>query len=225
MAATQNDFNPEWLVTGFQFSDFDGFARTYDQEQFAHAYGLGVLTPRPMEKPGVPESLQSFDWYWGETQGTYAATTVGWMSFIYGAMQAAGPKLTPKTVQQGLFSVPATGGASNDTVSFQTGYGRTVGLPYDEYLGLGTDVEMVWWNPDLQTNGTNAVAVFPGKGRFMYLNDGKRFSFGQFPKQEPKFFDESASLYEFPPEDQFEDGEVPAPNPCTGCPSQGGAAG
>jgi len=223
-AATENDYHPEWIVTGYQFSDFDGFARAYDQEQFANAFGLGVLNPRAKADPAVPAPLESFNWYWGETNGTYAATTVGWMSFIYGAMQYAGPQLTAKNVQKGLFSVPAAGGASDGTVSFQTGYGRTVGLPYDEYLGLGTDMTMIWWNPELQTNGTNAVANFPGKGRFMYLNDGKRFSFGQFPKQEPKFFDESVSIYEFPQELAFTTGEVPAPNPCTGCPSQGGSS-
>jgi hypothetical protein len=221
-AATSNEYEPEWIVTGFQFQDFDGFARTYDQEQFAHAFGLGVLNPRAIEEPGVPAPLESFNWYWGENQGTYAATTVGWMNFIYGAIQYAGPTLTSKNVQRGLFSVPASGGASDGTVSFQTGYGRTVGLPYDEYLGLGTDVEMIWWNPELQTDDTNAVKNFPGKGRFMYLNDGKRFSFGQFPKKEPKFFDESVSIYEFPQADAFPTGKVPAAVECTGCPSQGG---
>jgi hypothetical protein len=221
-AATSNDFSPEWIVTGFQFSDFDGFARNYDQEQFAHAFGVGVLTPAPIPDPNKPPPLGSFEWYWGKTQGTYAATTVGWMSFIYGSMHYAGPKLTAANVQKGLFSVPAVGGASNGTVSFQTGYGRTVGLPYDEYLGLGTDVEMIWWNPDLETDGTNAVANFPGTGRFMYLNDGKRFSFGQFPKSEPEFFDESASIYQYPPGDAYASGQVPETTPCTGCPSQGG---
>jgi N-acetylneuraminic acid mutarotase len=144
------------------------------------------------------------------------------MSFIYNAMHYAGPKLTVANVQKGLFSVPAAGGASSGTVSFQSGYGRTVGLPYDEYLGLGTDLAMIWWNADLQTDGTNAVANFPGKGRFMYLNDGKRFSFGGFPKSEPQFFDESASIYEYPPGQAYATGQVPATMPCTGCPSQGG---
>ena len=222
-AATDNRYYPEWIVTGFQFQDFDGFARTYDQGQFAHAFGLGVLNPRPMEDPNTPAPLESFNWYWGESQGTFAPTTVGWMTFIYGAIQYAGPKLTAKNVQKGLFSVPASGGASDGTVSFQSGYGRTVGLPYDEYLGLGTDVEMIWWNPDLETQGANAVANFPGKGRFMYLNDGKRYSLAQFPEKEPKFFDASASIYEFPRENTFRGGKVPELNPCTGCPSQGGA--
>jgi hypothetical protein len=219
-AATDNRYDPEWIVTGFQFQDFDGFARTYDQDQFAHAFGLGVLNPRPIEDPSTPAPLESFNWYWGENQGTYAATTVGWMTFIYNAIQYAGPELTARNVRKGLFSVPASGGASDGTVSFQSGYGRTVGLPYDEYLGLGTDVEMIWWNPDLETQGTNAVANFPGTGRVMYLNDGRRFSLGQFPEQEPAFFDEAVSIYEFPRQDAFASGKVPALNPCTGCPGQ-----
>jgi hypothetical protein len=222
-AATSNDYRPEWIVTGYQFQDFDGFGRSYDQEQFAHAFGLGVLLPRPKPDPNVPAPLGQFEWYWGKNQGTVAPTTTGWMGFIYGAIQYAGPKLTAENVQKGWFSVPASGGASNGTVSYQTGYGRTVGLPYDEYLALGTDVALIWWNPDLDTNGTNAVETFPGKGRFMYLNGGKRLSFGQFPKSEPKFFDESASLYEFPQAEAYETGKVPASNPCTGCPSEGGA--
>jgi hypothetical protein len=221
-AATANNFKPEWVVTGYQFQDFDGFGRSYDQDQFAHAFGLGVLTPQPQPDPNVPAPLGQFEWYWGTKQGTTAPTTIGWMSFIYGAIQYAGPTLTADNVRKGLFSVPAAGGASDGTVSFQTGYGRTVGLPYDEYLGLGTDVELIWWNPNLQTDGSNAVANFPGKGRFMYLNGGKRLSFGQMPKSVPKYFDESASLYQFPQAEAYQTGKVPASNPCTNCPSQGG---
>jgi hypothetical protein len=222
--ATENEFGPEWIVTGYQFQDFDGFARTYDQDQFRHAFGLGVITPRAVAPPGSALPQGDFDWYWGTSQGTYTATTMAWVTFVYRAMQYAGPKLTPQNVKKGFFAVPSVGGASDDTVSYQTGFGRTVGLPYDEYLNLGTDMQLLWWNPDLQTDGTNAVERFPGKGRFMYLNGGKRYSFGDFPKTEPKFFDESASLYEFPAGDAYVSGEVPETMPCTGCPSQGGSA-
>ncbi len=221
-AATQSRYFPEWIMTGFQFQDFDGFARTYDQQQLRGAFGLGTLNPRQVEDPAAP--VDAFNWYWGTEQGTYAQTTVGWMTFIYNAIQYAGPNLTPGNVKKGLFSVPATGGASDGTVSFQTGYGRTVGLPYDEYLALGTDAEMIWWNPDLETRGTNAVENFPGTGRFMYLRDGKRFSLGQFPKREPSFFDESRSVYEVPRARAFAGNALPAPTPCPGCPSEGAAA-
>jgi len=102
-------------------------------------------------------------------------------------------------------------------VTFQTGYGRTVGLPYDEYFGLGTDVAMIWYNPDI-TGGANAVASAVGTGKWMYLNDGHRFSFGSFPKN-AKFFDMSASVAEVPRTATYEKGVAPVPNPCTGCPS------
>jgi hypothetical protein len=223
-ASTENEFNPEWIVTGYQFQDFDGFGRTYDQDQFRHAFGLGVITPRPVAAAGSTLPQGDFDWYWGTNGGTYTATTMSWVGFVYRAMHYAGPKLTPENVKKGFFAVPAVGGASDGTVSYQTGFGRTVGLPYDEYLNLGTDMQLLWWNPDLVSEGTNAIAGTPeNKGRFMYLNGGKRYSFGDFPKTEPKFFDESVSLYEFPAGDAYPSGTVPAAMPCAGCPSQGGS--
>jgi hypothetical protein len=146
------------------------------------------------------------------------------MTFVYNAIQYAGPDLTPRNVRKGLFSVPATGGASDGTVSFQTGYGRTVGLPYDEYLALGTDAAMIWWNADLETQGTNAVENFPGTGRFMYLADGTRFSLGRFPVREPRFFDDARSVYEVPRARGFAGEPAPGRTPCTACPSAGAAA-
>ena len=38
-SATGNEYSPEWTVTGFQFQDFDGFARGADQTQFATRSG------------------------------------------------------------------------------------------------------------------------------------------------------------------------------------------
>ena len=57
----------------------------------------------------------------------------------------------------------------------------------------------------------------------MYLNDGQAVLVRALPEEEPKFFDESASIYEFPQAKAFPSGEVPAAIECTGCPSQGGS--
>ena len=142
---------------------------------------------------GAAATLGPFQWYWGTKQGVSNPTTNGWMGFIYSAIQYAGPKLTAANVQKGLFAVPAVGGASNGTVTFQSGYGKTVGLPYNEYFGLGTDVEQIWYNPTL-SGQANAVPI-QVHGKFEYLNNGKRFSFGQFAKTktDPPFFDSSKS--------------------------------
>ena len=217
-AATRQEYRPEWIITGFLFHDFDGFARGFDQEQMAHAFGIGVLPP---SYEGSESSTGIFEWYWGPKQGSYAAATQGAMSFIYSAIQYAGPTLTPNNVEMGQFSVPATGGASNGTTNFRSGYGKTVGLPYNEYALLGTDRNLAWWNPDI--NGpANAVAALVGKGKFMYLNGAKRYGYGQFPDKPPTFFDESLSVAEVPRSSNFENGIVPADNPCTGCPVNAG---
>jgi hypothetical protein len=217
-AATKQEYRPEWIITGYLFHDFDGFARTNDQQQMAHAFGIGVLPP---SYEGSESSTGIFEWYWGNNQGSYAAATQGAMSFIYSAIEYAGPTLTPKNVEQGLFSVPGVGGASDGTTNFRSGYGKTVGLPYNEYALLGTDRNLAWWNPDI-SGPANAVASLAGKGKFMYLNDGKRYGYGQFPAKEPKFFDASVSVSEIPRSSNFQDGVVPPANPCAGCPVNGG---
>jgi hypothetical protein len=217
-AASTQEFRPEWIITGFLFHDFDGFARGFDQEQMAHAFGIGVLPP---SYEGSESSTGIFEWYWGPKQGSYAAAFQGAMSFVYSAIQYAGPTLTPNNVEKGLFSVPATGGAANGTTNFRNGYGKTVKMPYDEYALLGTDRNLAWWNPDI-SGPANAVATFVGKGKFMYLNDAKRYGYGEFPEKQPKFFDESVSVAQIPRSSNFQDGVVPADNPCTGCPVNGG---
>jgi hypothetical protein len=217
-AATSNNFKPEWIETGFQFSDYDGYVRNWDQDQASHAFGIGVLNPLVT---GASATTGAFQWYWGTKQGVISAGGNGFFGFIYGALQYAGPKLTVENVKKGLFSRPAVGGASDGTVTFQTGYGRTVGLPYDEYFGLGTDVEMIWYNPNV-TGGANAVASAVGKGKWVYLNNGKRFSFGSFPKG-AKFFDNASSVDQVPLVSTYAGGVAPAPNPCgPSCPVTNG---
>ena len=217
VAATSQDYSPEWIITGYLFHDYDGFGRTNDTEQMKHAFGVGVLPP---VYEGSVSSTGAFQWYWGTGQGNAGTSYSGGVGFIYQALHYAGPNLTAQNVKKGLFAVPSTGGASDGTTNFQAGFGRTVGVPYDEYALLGTDRNLAWWNADL-TGGANAVATAVGTGKFMYLDGAKRYGYAQFPKQQPKYFDESASVAEIPRSSSFADGVVPPDNPCTGCPSSG----
>jgi hypothetical protein len=218
-AATSQDYFPEWIITGYLFHDYDGFGRSNDQEQMKHAFGTGVLPP---VYEGSVSSTGAFQWYWGTSQGNSSTALSGGVGFIYQAIHYAGPTLTAKNVEKGLFSVPSSGGASDGTTNFRSGFGRTVGMPYDEYALLGTDRNLAWWNPDI-TGGANAVATAVGKGKFMYLDGARRLGYGQFPTKQPKFFDEAASVSEIPRSSSFADGVVPPDNPCTACPVNGGS--
>jgi len=44
-AATRQQYSPEWIITGFGYTDFDPFGRGFDQEQMKHAFGIGSLSP------------------------------------------------------------------------------------------------------------------------------------------------------------------------------------
>ena len=101
-----------------------------------HAFGLSVLSPYIADAPAY---LDLFTWYWGKTQGNTWSITNGLFNAVYTYIQYAGPTLTAQNVKKGLFSVPASGGAATGTIAGQTGYGKTVGLPFDEYALFGTD--------------------------------------------------------------------------------------
>jgi hypothetical protein len=182
-----------------------------------HVFGLGNL-PLYVDTINDPQRAW-FNWYWGGNQGIYSAATFGTLHQLNGAVSFAGPKLTPKTFQQGMFSMPLRGGAASKQLqSFMTGLGPTPGLPYNVYSQVGLDYAIMWWNPDI--TGKGKILFDEGKGRFMYVDGGKRYAVGvdgaEWKKGEPKLFDPSVAIA------QFE--ELPASDtvpefPCKGCPS------
>ena len=98
--------------------------------------------------------------------------------------------------------------------SFMFGYGRTTGLPYDEYSQVGLDYAVMWWNPT--EVGKGKILFDDGTGRFMYIDGAKRYYAGQWKKGEPKLFDPSNSIAAV----RRVAGVGRRPDyPCKGCPS------
>ena len=111
--------------------------------------------------------------------------------------------------------MPANGGAaSNQVVSYMFGYGRTSGLPYDEYSTVGLDYAVMWWSPT--DTGKGKLLLDNGTGRFRYIDGAKRYYAGQWKKGEPKLFDQSNSIAQF---ESLPESDAVPDNPCTGCPS------
>ena len=222
-AAESLDYHPEWFFPGANSQDIEITARILNgiaPEQMKHVFGIGTLL---LIVDGFTDPVvRWFDWYWSPTQGVYAPAAVGTLRFLYGGVHMGGPKLTPKTFRQGLFSVPAQGGAADNQVqSFMNGYGPSVGLPYDEHSAVGLDFALMWWNPD--EVGLGKILFDEGTGKFMYPNNAKRYSVGQWKKGEPELFDPDNSISKFTELPATEEA-VPEPD-CAGCPSTGGSAG
>ena len=212
-AATKHDWYPEWFFPGFGAQDIEVTARSNDPKQMAHTFGIGSL---PLYVNGISDpQVNWFNWYWGPNKGNYSAGTVGTLYTVNAGIMLAGPKLTPQTFQQGLFAMPAYGGAATgQRQSFMFGYGRTSGLPYDEYATVGLDYALNWWNPT--DVGKGKILFNDGTGRFCYPDDAKRFYASQWGKTAPKLFDMSNSICQF---NALPETDIPPTYECKGCPS------
>ncbi len=219
--ATAQDYHPEWIIASYNYSDLSFFSHGYDQDQWSHAFGISNLPPiaSSLTSSTGASVIDPVQWYWGAGKGTTSATIFTGLNWVMSGIMYAGPKLTPQTFKQGLFAVPGAGGApSNDVYSVQHGYGKTAGLPYDEYLRGNQDFTLVWYDP---VTPAPALGTLPGgPGTNWYLDGAKRYYAGHYPTKPLKFFDTKTAIHEFatqPP--------APVPVPCDGCPSETGEGG
>jgi len=165
--ATQQDYWPEWLVTGTVLTDSDALGQLYDQEQWAHAFGHSSLS----EFGGADnEAYRAYKAVrTDEPSNNYRLLYTPLLQIFLG-LQLAGPNLTPETYEQGMFSYPPAAGES----------GRWDFGPGD-YTAT-SDAREIYWDK----NGTSPANG--AKGRYITTLDGQRFM-SDWPKGEPPFPD------------------------------------
>ena len=104
---TQQGYFPEWVMSGTVLADTVVFARKFDQQQWAHAFGL-QLTPARLPKP-QQDSYTLHEWWFGTqppTQNNFAIVKSS-VELLMDGMHLAGPKLTPETFRDGIYHAPA----------------------------------------------------------------------------------------------------------------------
>jgi len=183
-AATNQSWFPEYIVTDFVLQGTSEIPRavatnpvngvpTYSQ--WKRAFGLSFNAARP----DVLQRCRQSRWEeWGhkayksvdpggEPHSGFIIPFVG-MLHAFQALENAGAKLDPGTYANGVFKIKATPPSSK--TDDRRGY-----APGD-YSG-SEDVVEIFWNPTKNTRG-------PGNtpGEYEYLNDGMRYTFGDFAK-------------------------------------------
>jgi hypothetical protein len=223
--ATKQEWFPEWFFSGAAYADLGLLVRNYPVEQSVHAFGLSFIYPWT-EEDAAPAGQESYatkvdpnNWYWGVDAGTFTArptTPLSW--WLLAGIHAAGPNLTPKTFQQGLFALPPRGGAGGGgTDSSLVAYGKGPKLPYNEYALSGYDFAPYWW--DTKTTGPSNGLGTVGEGVGWFVDGGKRYVATTWPKKQFAWFDKTQSIYHF---------TTPPTSPlgyagdCKGCPATGG---
>ncbi len=217
--ATAQAYNPEWVVTAFQFQDVDLFGRAYDTQQWQHAFGVAQVEPREENVVGPPP-YRLYYWYWPADRPNMGRNGVPLhlMSQFFAGVHVAGPRLTPQSFRDALFALPPAGGAACGCVAWpQMSFGRHGYYPWEDYMSWD-DFAMVWWSATAQGLSNSGVDI-DGVGKYMYVNGGKRYVPGRWPTGEPPMFNPSKATRAYngiAPTDRF-------PNySCTGCPSKGG---
>jgi hypothetical protein len=209
--ATAENYFPEWIVGGLGYTDLDFYGRSYDQQQWAHAFGPEWFPPTVASGPVGDAITTLFQWYWGTNQGTHSPGAFALIKREYDGIMLAGPTLNAKTFAAGLKDFPPVGGAfSNEITNLETGW-ETPALTQRLATAIG------WWNPNV--SGPSNQINIPGQGKTMYLDGGKRYAIGKYPSN-VKFFDPSNSIVELPSVPQS---DVVGPFTCSNCPATGGS--
>lgn len=195
--ATRQQYLPEWIITGSALTDTSFFARLYDQQQWANAFGVSFLSARvPEEKSDLYHKLF---WHHGHeppADGTYAVINAP-VSIFWQGIHVTGPNLNPGTFRDAMFTAPPTG---IDKISLpHSSYGQGL-WPFDDYTSYD-DITMIWWDPAAQ--GQDELGN-PGVGLYRYVDMGKRYLPGEQPNSNTKAFqpENTITVYEdYPPGD------------------------
>jgi hypothetical protein len=194
VAATGQEYFPEWIVTGAPLTDTTAFARTYDQRQWAHAFGVSQLAARV--DPQKSGTLFLYRWFFGQDPPapTGSPTRVIEPALFYAVIQGLGPNLTAQGFQDALFAAsPTTRAVTQPSLS----YGDKGIWPETDYLGVD-DATEVWWNPD--ATGLDEIQR-NGKGMYEYVDGGQRYLPTEWPSRPTTAFnpDGAVTFYPEPP--------------------------
>jgi hypothetical protein len=192
--ATNQEYFPEWIVTGSALTDTTAAARGYDQEQWAHAFGITSLAARV--DPEIAGSYFLYQWYRGEDPP--AADTTGVIlplpQTFFAALQGVGPDLTREAWSAALLA----GEPTPDAISQPSlDWGDVAGWPETDYYGID-DWTAIWW--DAETEGPSEIRrVEPGI--YQYVDGGTRYRLGEWPEEDTRAFDPEGAVafYEEPP--------------------------
>lgn len=200
--ATRQSYSPEWVLLGGSGTggapigaDTTFSGRTYDQTQWAHAFGLTFSAARLT--PSQTESWRVHAWHTGHAPPARAAHAriyrAPWIFFT--GMHLGGPAATPAAIRDGLFRLPPAGRGmvTSPSVSF----GRHGLWPTEDH-GAGDDVTELWW--DATTTGPDEAGA-QGVGMYRYADGGRRHLPGQQPTTETAAFNrtDTVTIYDEPP--------------------------
>jgi hypothetical protein len=171
--ANNTRWYPEWIFAGDQQNDAINLARDQQQDVWRHAWGISnyLNEAQRSEAPCILAFREVDPTYDGGETGAAefdACSLYRNMFTVAKAIQIAGPRLNPNTVDQGHHAIPKT--QSTDP--------RIASCYYDpgDYTCV-KDANEIWWDADAE-DPDGDVDV---KGCYRMVDNGKRYIAGTWP--------------------------------------------
>lgn len=167
-AADANAYYPEWVALNSNGLDFNTAGKLEPPLQMAHLFGMsGWEMPRPFADTDCYKAYKAEDPANAPDQTACAVIYVS-LELVMNGIQMAGPNLTPKTFEQGLFKI---------------GYPK----PHNFWeIGGGFGPGDRSWVDTMAENWWDSSAIDPQTGNpggaYRYTNGGKRYGPGDMTK-------------------------------------------
>ena len=190
---TQQGYFPEWVMAGTVLADTNVFARKFDQQQWAHAFGLQLI-PARVPKPNQ-DSYTLHEWWFGTPPPTDNNFTLikGDVELVMDGIHLAGPNLTPQTFLHGMQHMPPAKSGPNEINSIVT-YGSHGYWQGTDYGGLD-NAGILYWDP--KTVGPDETGAV-GAGMYRLVDGGRRYLPNQWPTTPVKLFDPAGTVTIYP---------------------------
>jgi hypothetical protein len=190
--ATKQNYHPEWIISGTVYADTDVFARSYDQSQWAHAFGIGLVGAQSPETQH--DDYQLHEWWFSKPPPNINTTGIvaGDVNLLFTGIQLAGPHLTVANFTAGIRNQPVPPESPNGLRPIYS-YGTHGLWPGTDYGGLD-NFNLIWYDP-------TAVAFDEtgnkGTGSYRFVDNGRRFLPGHWPTTPIKLFDPANTITQF----------------------------
>lgn len=190
--ATAQEYFPEWLVAAATLTDTTAFGRSYDQQQWAHAFGVTSLAVRV--NPEISGIYSVYKWFNGQEPPADESIGVFMPGFqlLFSALQSTGPDLNPTTFAAAIRGFETVKAISQPWLT----WGEQGIWDEMDYNGID-DATLFWW--DAQAEGPDENRK-PGKGILVFPDGGKRYLPGEWGTEDRLFITEGAvGVYDAPP--------------------------
>lgn len=167
--ATEQSYQPEWIIVGVAVQDVDIVGQLFDQDSWSRAFGVSYLSEfQPVRASYGYNAYKAIR----QDEPAFVVDLIYYQMYLLAiGIQLAGPNLTPETFAQGMDRYPGGTGPAGTW-----GFGPNDQTPPD-------DAREIWWDPNRRSVQNNEL------GAYVDTAPGTRYHRGEWPATEPRVFE------------------------------------